>query len=86
MLEKTYTLVSESGLHARPATNFVRFMSTLPSSVYIIHKDFVADAKSIMAVMSMGLSKGATFKIRVDSDQVSVLNDVEQYLKVNHLI
>ncbi|PKK89562.1 MAG: phosphocarrier protein HPr [Tenericutes bacterium HGW-Tenericutes-6] len=86
MLEKSYTLVSETGLHARPATNFVRFMSTLPSNVYIIHKEFVADAKSIMAVMSMGLSKGATFKIRIDSDQTSVLNDVERYLKENHLI
>jgi len=85
-MEKQYVLTAENGLHARPATNFVRFMSTLPSNVYLIHKDFVADAKSIMAIMSMGLSKGASFKIRVESDNHDVLDEIEAYLIENQLI
>lgn len=85
-MEKLYVLKAENGLHARPATNFVRFMSTLPTNVYLIHKDFVADAKSIMAIMSMGLSKGATFKIRVESENEEILTEIEDYLTENELI
>lgn len=85
-MEKLYVLKAENGLHARPATNFVRFMSTLPTNVYLIHKDFVADAKSIMAIMSMGLSKGATFKIRVESENEEILTEIEGYLTENELI
>lgn len=85
-MEKEYVLLSEQGLHARPATNFVRFCSSLPFSVYLIYKDFKADAKSIMAVMSIGLSKDSVFKIRVESDNPDHLKQVDQYLKENHLV
>jgi phosphocarrier protein HPr len=85
-MEKTFILKADNGLHARPATNFVRFMSTLPSNVYIIHKDFAADAKSIMAVMSMGLSKGASFRIKVESENQDVMSQIEAYMLENHLI
>ncbi len=85
-MEKEFVLISEQGLHARPATNFVKYISSLPFSVYLIYKDFVADAKSIMAIMSIGLSKDSTFKIRVESDNPEHLKQVEQYLKENHLI
>ncbi|MBN2299605.1 MAG: HPr family phosphocarrier protein [Acholeplasmataceae bacterium] len=85
-MEKEYILIAEQGLHARPATNFVRFISSLPYSVYLIYKDFVADAKSIMAIMSIGLSKDSVFKIRIESENPDHLKQVDQYLKENHLV
>ena len=85
-MEKEFKLISETGLHARPATNFVRFMSTLPANVYIIHKDFVADAKSIMAVMSMGLAKHATFVIRIDPPSEEIMQKIEQYMREQNFI
>ncbi len=85
-MEKKFVLTAENGLHARPATNFVRFMSSIPANVYLVHKDFVADAKSIMAIMSLGLSKGSSFTMRVESDNAIFLNQIEDYLKENQMI
>ena len=83
---RTYTLVSETGLHARPATNFVMFIASLPIEVHLIHKDFIADAKSIMAIMSLGLAKGEVFKIRVRNDHEAYLDKIEDYMRLNLLI
>ncbi len=85
-MEKEFVLKAEQGLHARPATNFVRYMASLPFTVYLIYKEFVADAKSIMAIMSVGLSKDSVFKIRIESDNPEHMKQVEQYLMENHLI
>ncbi|MBU1142853.1 MAG: HPr family phosphocarrier protein [Firmicutes bacterium] len=85
-MEKKFVLTAENGLHARPATNFVRFMSSIPANVYLIHKEFVADAKSIMAIMSLGLSKGSSFIMRVESENPIYLKQVEDYLKENQMI
>ncbi|MCF7930166.1 MAG: HPr family phosphocarrier protein [Acholeplasmataceae bacterium] len=85
-MEKEFVLKAEQGLHARPATNFVRFMSSLPFTVYLIYKDFVADAKSIMAIMSVGLAKDSVFKIKIESENHEHMKQIEQYLKENHLI
>jgi phosphocarrier protein HPr len=85
-MEKTFILKAENGLHARPATNFVKFVSTLPANVYLIDNGFVADAKSIMAILSMGLSKGREFIIRVEPDDQDTLDKVENYLKEKEMI
>jgi len=85
-MEKKFILVAENGLHARPATNFVRFMSSIPANVYLIHKDFVADAKSIMAIMSLGLSKGSSFVMRVESENPLYMKQIEDYLIENSMI
>jgi phosphotransferase system HPr (HPr) family protein len=85
-MERTYILTSETGLHARPATNFVKFIASLPVDVYLIHKDFVADAKSIMAIMSLGLAKGEVFKIRVDEKHRHYLDEIENYLCIQQFI
>lgn len=85
-MEKTFQLTSETGLHARPATNFVRFISSLPIDVFLIYKDFVADAKSIMAIMSLGLAKDDVFTIRVADEHRSYLIEIESYMKEHLLI
>lgn len=85
-MEKTFKLTSETGLHARPATNFVCYISSLPIDVFLIYKDFVADAKSIMAIMSLGLAKDDVFTIRVADEHQAYLFDIESYMKEHQLI
>ncbi len=85
-MEKTFKLISDTGLHARPATNFVRYISSLPIDVFLIYKDFVADAKSIMAIMSLGLAKDDVFTIRVADEHQTYLFDIESYMKEHQLI
>lgn len=47
------------GLHARPAAEFVKLANTFPAKVTVNGKD----AKSLLGVMSLGLTAGATASI-----------------------
>lgn len=62
-MEKTVTILNEQGLHARPASIFVKTASKFKSNVSIVHGSAVANAKSIINIMSLGLKKGEEIKI-----------------------
>jgi PTS hybrid protein len=53
------TLVNASGLHARPAAEFVRLSSTFDAKITINN----VDAKSLLRIMSLGLGKGRTINL-----------------------
>ena len=62
-MEKTVTILNEQGLHARPASMFVKAASKFKSTVSIVHGTGVANAKSIINIMSLGLKKDEEIKI-----------------------
>lgn len=61
MYEKEIVIVNETGLHARPATEFVQLAGTFASTITLRHaeNERAFHAKSILMVLSMGLDKGA---------------------------
>ena len=59
MTEATTTIENKTGIHARPASVFVQKASSFKSKVQIKAKGKTVDAKSILMIMSMGLTKGA---------------------------
>jgi PTS hybrid protein len=56
---RTVTLINADGLHARPASEFVKLANTFSAKVTVNGKD----AKSLLSIMSLGLIKGATAEI-----------------------
>jgi PTS hybrid protein len=58
-VSRTVTLVNKDGLHARPAAEFVKLASTFPAKVTVNGKD----AKSLLGIMSLGLTKGKLVEI-----------------------
>jgi PTS hybrid protein len=58
-LSRTVTLVNADGLHARPAAELVKLASTFSQRVTVNG----TDAKSLLGIMSLGLTKGATVEI-----------------------
>jgi len=62
---RTVTLVNADGLHARPAAELVKLASTFPQRVTVNG----TDAKSLLAIMSLGLTKGATVEIASDDPE-----------------
>jgi len=52
-------LVNETGLHARPAAEFVKTAAKYDASVHVND----VDAKSLLAIMALALPKGATVSI-----------------------
>jgi PTS hybrid protein len=58
-ITRTVTLINRDGLHARPAAEFVRLASTFAVPVNVNGKD----AKSLLGIMSLGLSQGRSVEI-----------------------
>ena len=62
---RTVTLVNADGLHARPAAELVKLASTFTPKVTVNG----TDAKSLLSIMSLGLTKGATVEIASDDPE-----------------
>lgn len=65
-MERVVTIKNESGLHARPAGLFVKEASKYRSDIEVEFKGKRVNAKSIMGIMSLGLSKGEEIKLIID--------------------
>lgn len=61
------TLINKDGLHARPAAEFVKLASTFDFPVTVNGKD----AKSLLGIMSLGLSQGMTVEISSSNGEAS---------------
>lgn len=69
MVSKQVTIVSATGLHARPASQFVQVAKGFQSDVKIadIEKGTAAvNAKSIMMILAAGLGTGSKVEISCD--------------------
>jgi len=62
-METILKILNKQGLHARPASVFVKTASKFKSTVRIVHGNGVVNAKSIINIMSLGLKKGEEIKI-----------------------
>lgn len=81
MIEKSYTITSQEGLHARPASKLVGAVTPFSSEVKMLYKDKEVNLKSIMGVMSLGVSKGNSIKISANGiDEESVMAKVEELI------
>lgn len=56
MIKKEYKIINETGIHARPATILVQVASKYESIIELEFKNKKINLKSIMGVMSLGIS------------------------------
>lgn len=66
MVSRDVTIVNSMGLHARPATFFVQSAHKFKSSVWVESGDRKVNAKSLLGVLSLGITKGMTVSIVAD--------------------
>lgn len=86
MIEKTYTVISQTGIHARPATLLVQAAGKFESEISLTYKDKTVNLKSIMGVMSLGIPGGSEIKISVDgTDEELAIESLEKLLKEEEL-
>ena len=80
MTEAKTTIENKTGIHARPASQFVQKASSFKSKIPIKAKGKTVDAKSILMIMSMGLVKGTEITIVADgpdeADAVAALKQM----------
>ena len=66
MTSRDITIQNNEGLHARSATYFIQKANTFKSAIKIKSGSRTANAKSLLGVLSLGVSKGDTIVIEAD--------------------
>ena len=84
MVKKDVVIQNETGLHARPASLFVKEAAKYVSDIYIIKDGKEFNAKSIMGILSMGVVKGDTITIQADGeDEEEAVNKLAELVNNN---
>jgi phosphocarrier protein len=79
--ERPLTITNKVGLHARPAALFVQTAARFKDTKIEVVKDgTVRDAKSMLGVLTLGVSQGTTIMVRADGphaeDAIAALSDL----------
>ncbi len=87
MENKNFKIVSETGIHARPATMLVQTASKYESEITLEYDGKSVNLKSIMGVMSLGAGQGAEVTITADGpDESEAITAIEETLTKEQLI
>lgn len=68
MTEDVVQIKSDAGVHARPAMMLVRAAMKYPCDIFFIKDDIEANAKSMMGVLALAITKGSELIIRADGE------------------
>ena len=84
MKEFKYVVQDELGLHARPAGLLVKEAAKYKSAITLDSGAKKADAKRIMAVMSMGVKKGVEVTVTIEGeDEDTAFEAIQKFLQEN---
>ena len=81
MQSKSFLIIDETGIHARPATILVQTATKFESDIELEYNSKKVNLKSIMGVMSLGVGKGAEVTIYADGkDEEDALTAISETL------
>lgn len=63
MFSKEVRIVNSVGLYARPATYFIQKANEFKSSIWVEKEERRVNAKSLLGILSLGITKGTTMTI-----------------------
>ncbi len=83
MRSEKVTILNETGLHARPASVFVNTAAKFKSELMIQKGEKQVNAKSILAVLSLGISKGTEITISAQgSDEEEAVSKLVELIQL----
>ncbi len=84
MKEFNYVVTDPVGIHARPAGTLAKMAKGLESKVVIWKGEKCAEAKKLMAIMSLGVKQGDEVKVTVEGpNEEADFATVETFFKEN---
>ncbi|HZS76585.1 MAG TPA: HPr family phosphocarrier protein [Ktedonobacteraceae bacterium] len=66
--ERTVTLQSSSGLHARPATLVVQQAKGFTSKITLLKGEKTANAKSLLSILALGAEQGDSVVLKAEGE------------------
>lgn len=76
MVKKEISVQNKTGLHARPASEFVKKASLFTSNIIIEFENRTINAKSIVGILSAGIGFGSKLTLTAEGE------DEEEAIKV----
>ncbi len=84
MFSKEIEVQNQVGLHARPATFFIQKANEFKSSIWVEKDGRKVNAKSLLGVLSMGITKGTAINIIADGvDEEEAVNTLVDLIASN---
>ncbi|NPV40521.1 MAG: HPr family phosphocarrier protein [Anaerolineae bacterium] len=82
MHKTTVTVTVDVGLHARPASQFVQSAKRMQSEIHLQHGEKIANAKSIIQVLSLGVNQFDELEITAEGpDEVEAIQTLSTLIK-----
>lgn len=82
MQSKEVIVKNSTGLHARPATLLVKKASSFKSDIFIEFNGKTANIKSLIGVLSLGVSKDSRIKIVTSgNDEKLALDEITKLIE-----
>jgi len=84
MVTQEVTINNEVGLHARPATFFIQKANEFKSGIWVEKDERRVNAKSLLGVLSLGITKGTTIPLLADgSDEKEAVAALSELVSGN---
>lgn len=81
-IEKEVIINQKNGLHARPASLFVRIANKYDASIKLEKDGEVVDGKSIISLLTLGADKGTIIKLIVEGeDAEDAFSELKEFLE-----
>lgn len=81
MYMKEAVVNNQVGLYARPATFFIQKANEFKSSIWIEKDERRVNAKSLLGVLSLGITKGTTINILAEGpDEETAVNTLAEMI------
>ena len=84
MVSKEITIQNQVGLHARPATFFIQKANEFKSLITIAKDERKVNAKSLLGVLSLGITKGTSVIISADGPDEQAAVDALEVLVMSN--
>ena len=84
MLTKDIVVNNQVGLHDRPATFFIQKANEYRCGIWVERDDRRVNAKSLLGVLSLGITKGSTIRLIADgSDEQLAIDGLCELIESN---
>lgn len=83
MIKETIQVKNKTGIHARPATQLVKVVSTFEAEVSIIKGDKKVNAKSILGLMGLAMTYNDQIELIIDGpDEEKAMEEIKSLFEM----
>lgn len=81
MKEILVTIVNDTGLHARPAAQFVQRAQRFKADISVKKEEMCVNGKSMIGILTLGANKGSQIKIIANGeDEVEASKQLAEFV------